>query len=170
MDTTPATASEELILIFEVDEFQLAGAIPNTELPWPKNNFIATNILARLLNTNLEPASQPGERIIFGGPLNHSIFICSVPDVDCAAKTVWTLLQDLRLDSGAQIFRFDRSVNVFRGIFPVAGDDAGPDFVPRKILEIIGLGEIIGLAGNRERLEPLLNWWKKNLLPGYPPQ
>jgi hypothetical protein len=105
-----------------------------TELAWPDNNFIATPILARLLDSILESSGQLVSPTLYGGPLNHSLYMCGVRDVNAAAKTIWQVLGEISLPGGAKIFRFDDAEGILRCIFPAGGDRASYTELLQKIL------------------------------------
>jgi hypothetical protein len=135
MNTTPTgSPAATLILSLEFNQVRLTDKIPISELARPDNNFIATGILARLLNAILESSGQLVSSTICGGPLNHSLYMCGVVDVNVAAKTIWPVLGEISLAGGAKIFRFDDAEGILRCIFPAGGDIASYPELLQKVL------------------------------------
>lgn len=132
----------KLYLALEFDKVQLTDTIPISELFRPDNNFIATPILARLLDAILESVGQLLSPALSSGPLNHSFFMCSVRDANTAAKTLMPLFRELRLDGGAKLYRYDVSEGVLRCIFPAAGDVISTDEFLQKVLNASNLVKV----------------------------
>ena len=159
MNTTPTEPeASRLIVALEFDEVQLADTIPITELFRPKNNFIATPVLARLLDAILESAGQLVSTTLGAGPLNHSFFVCSVRDANTAAKTLWPLLRELRLAGGAKLYRTDKSEGVYRCVFPAAGDVVSFDELLKRFFTAASLTSAgKARAEELQRLVDMLN-------------
>lgn len=133
-NTTTSPDGALLFLFLEFNQSQPTDKIPISEHFRPDNNFIATPILTRLLNAILESSGQLVSPTIFGGPLNHSLYMSSVRDVNAAAKTIWPVLQELLLAEGAKIFRFDDAEGILRCIYPAGGDRANYTELLQKVL------------------------------------
>jgi hypothetical protein len=111
-----------LILTLEFNQVRLTDKIPMSELILPEQNFIATGILAGLLDAVLEAAGELVSPTHFVGPFNHSIYMCDVHDINAAAKTLWPVLEKHLLASGAKILRFDEKEKIWRCVLPACGD------------------------------------------------
>ena len=96
------------------------------ELFCPKNNLIGTVLLRSLLGFELERADlleQPDSPAnLMSGPLNHSLFLFRVTDAHAAARAVMQLLETVRLNTAARIYRWDESESVWRCLLPANGD------------------------------------------------
>jgi len=130
MDNTPAPDDTKLlILALEFPEDTLTEAIR------PEKNYIATQILARLLDARLEVCGQFVRPTVCIGPFNHSLYKCFGRDVNAAAKTVWRAIQKIPvapLEAGAKLYRFDPSENVLRCVIPASGDVVSLGELSRK--------------------------------------
>jgi hypothetical protein len=111
-----------LILTLDLNQVRLTDKIPMTELVMPEKNFIATPILAGLLDAVLESAGALVSPTQFVGPFNHSIYMCDVHDITAAAKTLWPVLEKHCLAAGAKILRFDEKEGIWRCVLPSCGD------------------------------------------------
>jgi hypothetical protein len=159
MNTTPPPAGAPLFLALEFEQVRLTDKIAISENFRAENNFIAVPILSRLLDATLESAGQLVAPALFGGPLNHAFFVCSVRDANTAAKTLWPLLQELCLAEGAKLYRYDESERVLRCIFPAAGDVVSwAEFLLKALtaINLTGAGKARAdeLARLMERLKP----------------
>jgi len=117
METNDINLSGILFLLINLRE----GA--ETDLFYPGNNFIATPLLAQLLDAEFAAAGQLEAPTNFCGPLNHSHFISQVSDVQESAKLVYALLEKTALNHIARLYRFDTSELFCRSLFPAAGQD-----------------------------------------------
>jgi hypothetical protein len=133
-NTTTSPDGAFLFLALEFEQVRLTDKIAISENFIPDNNFIATPILARLLDAILESSGQLVSPTIFGGPLNHSLYMSSVRDVNAAAKTIWPVLGKTSLAGGAKIFRFDDAEGILRCIYPAGGDRANYTELLQKVL------------------------------------
>lgn len=122
-----------MIVILQIKPVKLTDKIPMSELAWPDNNFVASPILSRLLDAILELDGQLISPTSFCGPLNTSIYVCSVRDANAAAKTIWSVLGEISLVLGVKIFRFDDSEDVLRCMFPASGDACDFDELLRTL-------------------------------------
>ena len=125
MDTTPtptipvetATGSSGQKMFLLVDS--------RDDLPiyitMPKNNFVASFILAGFINCKLESAGQLVEPAKPSGPLNHSVLMFTVTDAHKSAALLREILETSCLTASAQLYFFDVVEGFIRSLLPALG-------------------------------------------------
>jgi len=110
--------------LFLTIDFGAAAPVPS--LPFPKNNLVGALLLAQLVEAKLEAGSQLIIPVAFVGPLNKSIFVCTVADWRLAMEIILAVLDKVALRSLARLYRVDSGELILRQVLPGAGQDILP--------------------------------------------